>query len=108
VQPGPPSFNAAVASANWTTSLAPALTNQPDHNAWPVVGATYVLLHAAPEGSGNTDATLKFFDWAFAHGAAAIQTLDYVSLPETVVARIRAQWTDAAHSDLTHKAVAAK
>jgi phosphate transport system substrate-binding protein len=108
VQPGPPSFNAAVASANWTNSLAPALTNQPDHNAWPVIGATYVLLHAAPDGSGHADATLKFFDWAFAHGAAAIQTLDYVALPDTVVARIRAQWSEAAHSDLMHKAVAAK
>lgn len=103
VQPGPPSFNAAVASANWASSLAPVLTNEPDHDAWPVVGATYVLLHAAPDGSSRADETLKFFDWAFTHGAAAIQMLDYVSLPEAVVTRIRAQWPDTAH-----KSVAAK
>ncbi|WP_322070941.1 phosphate ABC transporter substrate-binding protein PstS [Paraburkholderia bannensis] len=108
VQPGPPSFNAAVASANWASSLAPILTNQPDHDAWPVVGATYVLLHAAPDGSGRGDETLKFFDWAFTHGAAALRTLDYVSLPETVVSRIRAQWPDMVHSDSMHKSVAAK
>jgi phosphate transport system substrate-binding protein len=44
VQPGPQTFKAAAASADWSKSLVPILTNEPGKDAWPVVGATFVLL----------------------------------------------------------------
>ncbi|RQR62801.1 phosphate ABC transporter substrate-binding protein PstS, partial [Burkholderia sp. Bp9126] len=68
------------------------LTNQPGKEAWPVVGATFVLLHAKQEKPERGAETLKFFNWAFGNGAQAATELDYISLPEPVVAEIRKQW----------------
>jgi phosphate transport system substrate-binding protein len=49
VQPGPETFKAAAASADWSRSLYPFLTNAPGHDAWPLGGATFVLLRALQE-----------------------------------------------------------
>lgn len=106
VEPGPATFNAAAANANWSGSLAPQLTNQPGKDAWPVVGATYVLLRAAPGKPEREEETLKFFDWALSHGAQTIQALDYVPLPEAVVTAIREHWHDRAPDDTANKALA--
>ncbi len=94
VEPGAASFNAAAANADWSGSLDRLLTNQPGKEAWPVMGATYVLLGTTPAKPGRDKETLKFFDWALTHGETTIQALDYVPLPGAVVAKIRAQWHD--------------
>ncbi len=94
VEPGAASFNAAAANADWSGSLDQVLTNQPGKEAWPVMGATYVLLGTTPAKPGRDKETLKFFDWALTHGETTIQALDYVPLPGAVVAKIRAQWHD--------------
>lgn len=106
VEPGPATFNAAATSADWSDSLSPLLTNEPDKDAWPVVGATYVLLRAVPDKPERREETLKFFDWAFTHGAQTIQALDYVPLPESVVTRIRSQWRDSTADDAARKSIA--
>ena len=106
VEPGPATFNAAAANADWSGSLAPLLTNQPGKDAWPVVGATYVLLRVVPGSPERAAQTLKFFDWAFTHGAPTIQALDYVPLPGSVVARIRSQWHDNIADDTVRKPLA--
>ncbi|GAB7206233.1 hypothetical protein OS21_27260 [Dickeya oryzae] len=35
---------------------------------------------------------LKFFDWAYNKGGAQAKALDYATLPNEVVAQIRAAW----------------
>jgi phosphate transport system substrate-binding protein len=35
---------------------------------------------------------LKFFDWAFKNGAKMAADLDYVPLPDSLVAQIRNTW----------------
>ena len=102
VQPGVPSFKVAAAAADWS-SLRQTGTNQPGKEAWPVMGATYVLLHSTPEDAAQRAATLKFFDWAFEHDEQAVRELDYVPLPEAVVAGIRSQWRAGANDAGTHK-----
>jgi phosphate transport system substrate-binding protein len=104
IQPSAAAFKAAAASADWSGSLFHQLTNQPGKDAWPVMGATYVLVHPAPDNTGHDAATMKFFDWAFNHGGPTIQALDYVPLPDPVVAKIRAQWSANAGDDAAHKA----
>lgn len=91
VQPGPETFKAAAASADWSKSLYPFLTNEPGHDAWPIVGATFVLLHALQNNAERSAALLKFFDWAYANGGHAAEDLDYIPLPEAVVTEVRAQ-----------------
>ncbi|CAB3808144.1 Phosphate-binding protein PstS [Paraburkholderia ultramafica] len=91
VRPGPETFKAAAASADWSKSLFPILTNEPDSNAWPVVGATYVLLHSTQDKPVRGEETLKFLDWALTNGDKAAENMDYVPLPAAVVSEIRGQ-----------------
>ena len=92
VEPKTETFKAAAAGANWSKSFYQILTDEPGKGAWPVVGATFVLLHATQEKPAQGAETLKFFDWAFHNGNQAATELDYISLPESVVSEIRTQW----------------
>jgi phosphate transport system substrate-binding protein len=91
VRPGPETFKAAAASADWSKSLFPILTNEPGTNAWPVVGATYILLHSTQDKPERGEETLRFLDWALTNGDQAAEDLDYIPLPPTVASEIRTQ-----------------
>ncbi|WP_206998634.1 phosphate ABC transporter substrate-binding protein PstS [Trinickia mobilis] len=92
VEPKTESFKAAAAGADWKRSFYQILTNEPGKDAWPVVGATFVLLHTTQDKPAQGTETLKFFDWAFKNGTQAADNLDYISLPDSVVTEIRSQW----------------
>ena len=92
VQPGTETFKAAAAGADWKKSFYQILTDEPGKDAWPVVGATFVLLHTTQDKPAQGAETLKFFDWAFKNGSQAANDLDYISLPDSVVSEIRMQW----------------
>jgi len=93
VQPETATFKAAAAGADWKKSFYQILTNEPGKTAWPVVGATFVLIHTAQDKPAQGKETLKFFDWAFRNGTPAADSLDYISLPASVVSEIKAQWS---------------
>ncbi|WP_250482139.1 phosphate ABC transporter substrate-binding protein PstS [Caballeronia sp. GACF5] len=105
VEPKTDTFKAAAAGADWSKSFYQILTDEPGKNAWPIVGATFVLLHATQEKPAQGTETLKFFDWAFKNGGQAANDLDYISLPDSVVAEIKTQWK-AKVKDASGKAVA--
>ena len=94
VSPNAESFQAAAANADWAN--APGfhliLTNQPGDQSWPITGASFILLHSSPPDPAATGAALKFFDWAFRNGAKMAADLDYVPLPEGLVAKVRNTW----------------
>jgi phosphate transport system substrate-binding protein len=95
VAPTADSFAAAAAGADW--SKAPGfyllLLNEPGANAWPITGATFILVHAKQADAAKGQAVLKFFDWAYNKGDAAAQALDYVPLPADLKTRVRQSWT---------------
>ncbi|MFN3567833.1 MAG: phosphate ABC transporter substrate-binding protein PstS, partial [Caldimicrobium sp.] len=66
------------------------MTNAHGKKAWPIAGATYILL-AKEKGDINKE-VVKFFDWAFRKGDKRAEELDYVPLPEEVKKRIREYW----------------
>ena len=105
VEPDTDTFKAAAAAADWKKSFYQILTNEPGKNAWPVVGATFVLLHTAQDKPEQGKETLKFFDWAFKNGQSAADSLDYISLPQPVVSEIRSQWKEKV-KDASGKALA--
>jgi phosphate transport system substrate-binding protein len=94
VQPDDAAFAAAAAGADW--SKAPGyyllLLNQPGANAWPITGATFILMHARQDKPADAAQVLKFFDWAYKSGDAQAAQLDYVPLPGKVKGLIRASW----------------
>jgi phosphate transport system substrate-binding protein len=94
VEPKTETFKAAAAGADWSKSFYQILTNEPGKGAWPIVGATFVLLHTTQEKPAQGAETLKFFDWAFKNGSQAADNLDYISLPGSVVTEIKTQWKE--------------
>jgi len=89
------SFKAAAANADW--AKAPGyyliLTDQPGKGAWPVSGATFILMRKAQAKPATGREVLKFFDWAYGdEGDKLASSLDYVPLPDTVVQQIHGAW----------------
>jgi phosphate transport system substrate-binding protein len=66
------------------------LVNAPGKNAWPIAGATFILL--AKEKSDSNKKVTAFYDWAFKKGDAKAKELVYVPLPESLKDKIRAYW----------------
>jgi phosphate transport system substrate-binding protein len=95
VAPTAATFAAAAASADW--SKAPGfyllLLNQPGADAWPITGATFILMHKAQADAATGKSVLGFFDWAYAKGDAAASELAYVPLPTALKDQVRASWS---------------
>jgi phosphate transport system substrate-binding protein len=94
VAPDEATFKAAAAGAEWNKSFYQILTDEPGKNAWPITGATFVVIHAVQDKPAQGAAVLKFFDWSFANGDAMADQLDYVPLPTAVKDLIRHEWSN--------------
>lgn len=92
VAPTEDTFKSAAANADWNKTYYHILTDQKGKDAWPITGATFILVHLRPEKPENVKAALEFFDWTFVNGDKAADELDYVALPITVKTKIRADW----------------
>jgi phosphate transport system substrate-binding protein len=95
VPPTAANFAAAAAGADWTK--APGnyllLLNQPGAKAWPITGATFILVYKKQSNPVAGEGVLKFFDWSYKNGDQAAEQLDYVPLPTQVKNMVRKQWT---------------
>jgi phosphate transport system substrate-binding protein len=92
VAPDDLTFKAAAAGAQWQKTFYQILTNQPGKDAWPITGATFIMMHARQDKPAQAAAALRFFDWAFRNGDKVAEELDYVPMPDAVKQSIRAQW----------------
>jgi phosphate transport system substrate-binding protein len=92
VAPTEEAFKAAAANADWNRTYFQILTNQAGKEAWPISGATFILVYLKPEDAAKSKTAIAFFDWAFASGDKAADDLDYVALPLAVKNKIRADW----------------
>ena len=106
VTPTEESFKAAAAGADWNKSFYQLITNQPGKNAWPISTATFILMYLQQDKPANATAVFKFFDWAYKNGDKIADDLDYVALPDNVVAAIEKVWTTV--KDTSGKPVALK
>jgi phosphate transport system substrate-binding protein len=106
VEPDDLTFKAAAAGADWSKSFYQVLTEQAGKDAWPISGATFILMHIAQDKPAQATASLKFFDWAYANGDKAANDLDYVALPDALKALIHTKW--ASIKDTAGKSVATK
>ncbi len=94
VVPDDSTFKAAAASADWSKSFYQILTNQAGKNAWPISGATFILMQKKQDKPAQAATSLKFFQWAYKNGDATAANLDYVPMPESVKAAIAQSWKD--------------
>ncbi len=95
VSPSEESFKSAAAGADWsgTPGMAVLLTHQPGKSAWPITGASFILIHTTQQEPERAREVLKFFDWAYANGDRMAAELDYVPMPDSVVKLIKSTWT---------------
>jgi phosphate transport system substrate-binding protein len=94
LQPDDDAFKAAAANADWAKApgMAVVLTDQPGKAAWPITGASYILMHKSQADAAKGKEVLKFFDYAFKNGDAAATDLDYVPMPDSVTKLVEAAW----------------
>jgi phosphate transport system substrate-binding protein len=94
VKPEMSAFQAAAANADWKNApgFYEILTDQPGKTAWPITGASFILMHVKQDKPQNAAEVLKFFAWAFANGGKLAEELDYVPLPENVTKLIETAW----------------
>ena len=94
VKPEMSAFQAAAANADWKNvpGFYEILTDQPGKAAWPITGASFILMHVKQDKPQNAAAVLKFFAWAFANGGKLAEELDYVPLPDNVTKLIENAW----------------
>ncbi|MCB1413654.1 MAG: phosphate ABC transporter substrate-binding protein PstS [Xanthobacteraceae bacterium] len=95
VAASPETIAAAAAGADW--AHAPGfymiLTDEAGDKAWPIAGATFILLPKQPKVAADAAVALNFFAWAYKSGDTMAADLDYVPMPDSVVKTIEQTWT---------------
>ncbi|HYU13941.1 MAG TPA: phosphate ABC transporter substrate-binding protein PstS [Stellaceae bacterium] len=96
VSPNSKTFQAAAASADWSSApgFGVLLTNQPGPDAWPITGATFILMHKKPTDPAKAKEVLNFFDWAYHNGSQMAEQLDYVPMPAKVITAVEQSWKE--------------
>jgi phosphate transport system substrate-binding protein len=59
-----------------------------------MTAATFILIHKQPRDPVAAREALKFFAWAYDKGDALAEGLDYVPMPDAVVASVKKTWTE--------------
>ncbi len=93
--PDDSTFKSAAAAADWTKSgFYAIITNQPEKDAWPISGATFIIMQKVQDKPEQGVEVLKFFDWAYKNGAGMAAEMDYVPMPDKVVKLVKTAWGD--------------
>ncbi|HYF54236.1 MAG TPA: phosphate ABC transporter substrate-binding protein PstS [Salinarimonas sp.] len=93
VEPDADTFAAAAEGADWGAQpgFGISLTNQPGAKAWPITGATFILIHKEPKDPKGAAEAVKFFEWAYKNGDKLALDLEYVPVPDSLVEKVRSQ-----------------
>ena len=87
-------FQAAAANADWAHAAGyyNILANQPGEKSWPMTAATFILLPKDPPNKAAAKDALDFFKWAYEKGDKMAEDLDYIPMPDSVVALDQKMW----------------
>ena len=90
VAPSEKTFAAAAAGADWFSvpGMGISLVEQKGATAWPITGASFVLMYKEPTDKAASKDVIKFFTWAFKDGQQLALDLDYVPLPDALTKAI--------------------
>jgi phosphate transport system substrate-binding protein len=94
VAPTMEAFQAAAANADW--AKAPGfyliLTDQSGDASWPLTAATFILMYKKPVDVTASNEALKFFEYCYDKGGDMAKALDYIPMPENVIALVKKAW----------------
>jgi len=96
VLPSAGSFKAAMSKAKWSASTGfyTVCVNESGANAWPIAGATFLLVKKSTSNYSTAHAMFKFFDWGYKSSKAISDSasLQYVPIPSKVYGSVESVW----------------
>src|SRR5246127_2033218 len=88
VKPTLESVTAALATANIPDDFRFSVTNAPGDAAYPICGATWLLVYEQQKDAAKGKKLVEFLKWAQKNGEKMAKDLDYAPLPESLQARV--------------------
>jgi phosphate transport system substrate-binding protein len=88
VSPSIESVTAALASAKVPDDFRFSMVNPPGEKAYPIAGATWLLVYQQQKDPAKGKKLVEFLNWALSKGESMAQTLDYAPLPDSLEQRV--------------------
>jgi phosphate transport system substrate-binding protein len=88
VKPTIDSVTAALATAEIPDDFRFSMTNAPGKDAYPICGATWLLVYEQQKDPAKGKKLVEFLKWAAKDGEKMAKDLDYAPLPEAVQERV--------------------
>ncbi|HEU0208258.1 MAG TPA: phosphate ABC transporter substrate-binding protein PstS [Candidatus Udaeobacter sp.] len=88
VKPTLESVTAALSTADIPDDFRFSMTNAAGKNAYPICGATWLLVYEQQKDPAKGKKLVEFLKWAATKGEGMAKSLDYAPLPESVQARV--------------------
>jgi phosphate transport system substrate-binding protein len=87
ISPAPDSVSAALATAKIPDDFRFSMVNAPGDKAYPISGASWVLVYQKQKGADHGAKLVAFLKWAVTDGQKLSSQLDYAPLPDEVQQR---------------------
>jgi phosphate transport system substrate-binding protein len=88
VKPTLESVTAALGTANIPDDFRFSMTNAPGSDAYPIAGATWLLVYEQPKDPAKGKKLVEFLKWALTKGEEMVKDLNYAPLPDEVQQRV--------------------
>jgi phosphate transport system substrate-binding protein len=88
VKPSLDSVTAAMATADIPDDFRFSMTNAPGKDAYPIAGATWLLVYQNQKDHTKGQKLVEFLKWAETKGEQMAKDLDYAPLPESLQQRV--------------------
>src|SRR5262245_41600318 len=88
VKPTVDSVTAALATAEIPDDFRFSMTNAPGKDAYPIAGATWLLVYQQQKDPAKGKKLVEFLKWAAKDGEKMAKSLDYAPWPEKVQERV--------------------
>ncbi len=88
VGPSIASVTEALGSAKIPDDFRFSMVNPPGTNAYPIAGATWLLVYEQQKDPAKGKKLVEFLNWALTQGESMAQTLDYAPLPQALEAQV--------------------
>ncbi|MGO9586735.1 MAG: phosphate ABC transporter substrate-binding protein PstS [Limisphaerales bacterium] len=88
ITPSLDSVTAALATAKIPDDFRFSMVNAPGGQAYPIAGATWLLVYQEQKDAAKGKKLVEFLNWALTKGEGMASSLDYASLPESVQQRV--------------------
>lgn len=88
ITPSLQSITAALNSAQIPDDFRFSMVNPPGPEAYPIAGATWLLVYQQQKDAAKGQKLVEFLRWAETKGQGVAPTLDYAPLPESLQARV--------------------